>query len=207
MTDINTVDQITSEVDLFGPILQQTVLLNEFAREFARLASLQQGAPIEFMVKGADKLYLDLNESLLLLRVKITNADNSDIGADTASPVNLTLHSLFSQISVEFNGKPMSESNHLYLYRAYLETLINYSKETQHTRLLCEGWTNNTAEHMNVTDVTGANVGLRTCAGRFGTSNVVELIRQFHLDVFQQDRLIPPRVDVHLKLIPAAKTL
>ena len=54
MTDINTVDQITSEVDLFGPILQQTVLLNEFDREFAPLASLQEGAPIEFMVKGAD---------------------------------------------------------------------------------------------------------------------------------------------------------
>ena len=39
MTDINTVDQITSVVDLFGPILQQTVLLNEFDREFAPLAA------------------------------------------------------------------------------------------------------------------------------------------------------------------------
>ena len=42
MTDINTVDKITSEVDLLGSILQQTVLLNEFVREFAPLASLQQ---------------------------------------------------------------------------------------------------------------------------------------------------------------------
>ena len=61
-----------------------------------------------------------------------------------------------------------------------------------------------TAEHMNGTDVTGANVGLRTRAGRFSRSNVVELIKRPHLDVFQQDRLILPRVDVHLKLIPAA---
>ena len=96
MTDINTVDQITSEVDLFGLILQQTMLLIEFNREFAPLASLQHGAPIEFIIKGADNLYLDLNESLLLLRVKITNADNSCIGAVTAGPVNLTLNSLFS---------------------------------------------------------------------------------------------------------------
>ena len=204
MTDINTVDKITSEVDLFGPILQQTVLLKEFDREFAPLATLQQGAPIEFMVKGADQLYLDLNESLLLVHVKLTNAYNSDIAADTVDPVNLTLHSLFSQMNVEFNGKPVSEPNHLYPYRAYLETLINYSKETQNTRLLCEGWTKDTAEHMNVTDVTGANVGLRTRAGRFARSNVVELIGRPHLDVFQQDRLIPPRVDVHLRLIPAA---
>ena len=97
MTDINTVDQITSELDLFGPILQQTVLLNQFDREFAQLASLQQGAPIEFMVTNVDQLYLDLNESMLLVRVKITNADNSDIKADTAGPVNYTLYSLFAK--------------------------------------------------------------------------------------------------------------
>ena len=201
MNDINTVDQITSEVDLFNPILQQTVLLNKFDREFAPLASLRQGAPIKFMVKGADNLYLDLNESLLLLRVNITNADNSDIGADTSGPVNLTLHSLFSQMNVTFNGKPVSEPNHLYPYRAYFEALINYSEKTQNTRLLCEGWTKDTAEHINVTDVAGANVGLRTRAGRFARNTVLELIGRPHLDVFQQDRLILPNVDVHLKLI------
>ena len=57
---------------------------------------------------------------------------------------------------------------------------------------------------MDVTDVTGANVGLRTRAARFARSTVVELIGRPHLDVFHQDRLIPPGVDVHLKLIPAA---
>ena len=57
---------------------------------------------------------------------------------------------------------------------------------------------------MNVTDVTRANVGLRTRAARFSRSNVVELIGRHHLDVFQQDRLIPPRVDVHIKLMLAA---
>ena len=128
MTDINTVDQITSEVDLLAPILQQTILLNKFDREFAPLASLQEGAPIQFMVKGADQLYLDLNESSLHLRVQITNADNTNIGANTRGPVNLMLHSLFSQMSVEFNRMPVNEPNHLYDYRVYLSTLINNSE-------------------------------------------------------------------------------
>ena len=56
---------------------------------------------------------------------------------------------------------------------------------------------------MNVTDVTRANLGLCTRARHFGRSNVVELIGRPNLDVFQQDRLIPPRVNVHLKLILA----
>ena len=107
-------------------------------------------------------------------------------------------------MSVKLNGKPVRKPNHLYPYRAYQETLINYNKQTQNTRLLCEGWTNETAEHMNVTDVTGANVGLCTRAERFARSNVVQLIGRPHLDVFQQDCLIPPRVDVDIRLIPAA---
>ena len=184
MTDINTVDQITSEVDLFGLILQQTMLLIEFNREFAPLASLQHGAPIEFIIKGADNPYLDLNESLLLLRFKITNADNSCIGAVTAGPVNLTLNSLFSQMNVEFNGKPVSEPNHLYPYRAYHETLINYSEETKNIRPLCGEWTKVKAEHMYVTDVAGANVNLLTRAGLFARNTVVELIGRPNLDVF-----------------------
>ena len=61
-TGLETAEQITSEVDLFGPIMQQNFLLNEFNREFAPLASLAEGAPIEFLVKGADQLYLDLND-------------------------------------------------------------------------------------------------------------------------------------------------
>ena len=205
MTDIKTVDKITSEVDLFAPILLQTILLNEFDREFAPLASLQEDAPIEFMVTGADQLYLDLNESSLHLHVKITDADGTNIGANTAGPVNLMLHSLLSQMSVEFNGKPVNEQNHLYAYRAYFSTLINYSEESQKTRLLSEGWTKDIAGHIEVTDVAKDKQVLRSRAAHIATSRVVKLIGGPHLDVFQQDRLILPNVDVYLKLIPSAK--
>ena len=53
-TALETEEQITGEVDLFGPIIQHNCLLNEFNRRFAPLASLAEGAHIEFLVKGAD---------------------------------------------------------------------------------------------------------------------------------------------------------
>ena len=56
---------------------------------------------------------------------------------------------------------------------------------------------------MNVTDVARANLGLRTSAGRFARSTVVELIERPHLNEFQLDCLIHPNVDVHPILIPA----
>ena len=50
-TALDTEEQITSEVDLFGKIMQQNCLLNEFNRKFAPLASIGEGAPIELLVK------------------------------------------------------------------------------------------------------------------------------------------------------------
>ena len=202
----NTVDQITSEIDLWGPIMQQTALLNEWDREFLPLATIQDGGLIEFMAKGAEQLYMDLNESWLRFQVKLTLADGRAAAADVVGPINLIAHSLFAQVSAELNGKPVGEPNHLYPYRAYLETLINYSKETQKTRLLAEGWVKDSSGHMNEFDTAagGGNAGLVARTGTFANSAVVELIMRPHLDIFQQDRLIPPGVDLHLKLIPSA---
>ena len=102
-TALETEEQITGEVDLFGPIMQQNCLLNEFNRRFAPLASLAEDAPIEFLVKGADQLYLDLNDSRLHLRVKMTKADGTNMTAATSAIINLPLHSLFREVSVELN--------------------------------------------------------------------------------------------------------
>ena len=44
-TALETEEQITSEVDLIGKIMQQNCLLNEFNRKFAPLASIAEGAP------------------------------------------------------------------------------------------------------------------------------------------------------------------
>ena len=127
-------EEITSEVDLFGSILQQNIIENVFNRKYAPLATIQHGAPIECMVKGSNDLYLDLNNSRLHVLAKITNADGSNIGANTAGPINLPLHSMFREISVKLNGRNVSDTSRLYQYRPYLETLLNFSKETQDTR-------------------------------------------------------------------------
>ena len=57
---------------------------------------------------------------------------------------------------------------------------------------------------MPVTDVAGANAGLKTRAVTFVTSTLVELVGRPHVDVFHHYRLIPPAIDLHIKLISAA---
>ena len=57
---------------------------------------------------------------------------------------------------------------------------------------------------MGVTEVAGANAGLNTRAVTFATSTVVELVGRPHMDVFNQYRLIPSGINLHIKLMPAA---
>ena len=97
-------EQISSEVDLFGSIMKQNVIENEFNREYALLATIQPGIAIEFKVKSANNLYLNLNSSRLHVIAKITKADGTNIDANTAATINLTLHSMFRQNWLEFNG-------------------------------------------------------------------------------------------------------
>ena len=169
-TALETEEQITGEVDLFGPIMTQKCLLNEFNRRFAPLALIAEGAPIEFLVKGADQLYLDLNDSRLHLRVKMTKADGNNMTAATGAIINLQLHSLFREVSVELNGRSVNDPNQMYPYRAYHKTLLNYSKETQ---LLCEGWVRDTANQLAVTAAGGDNRKLATRATMFAESKTL----------------------------------
>ena len=88
---------------------------------------------------------------------KITKADWTHIDANTAAPINLTLHSMFRKIGMELNGRNVGDTSQLYPYRSFMESLLNYSKETREIRLLCEGWTKDTTGHVNVTAVGGNN--------------------------------------------------
>ena len=98
-------EPITSEVDLFKSIMQQNVIENEFNREYAPLATIQPGMAIEFTVKSTNDLYLDLKNSRLHEIGKITKAVKTNIDANTAAPINLTLHSMFRKIGLELTGK------------------------------------------------------------------------------------------------------
>ena len=136
---------------------------------------------------------------------KIIKADKSNNDANTAALINVTLHSMFREIGLELNGRNVGDTSHLYSYRSLLETLLNFSKETETTRYWCEGSTKKTTGHMDVTAVGGNNAGLNASAATFAKSTVVELIGRPHIDVFHLERLIFPNIDIHMKLMPSSK--
>ena len=87
---------VLSEFDYFEPNVMQLSLMRAYVRVFGTGQTLVQGGPIEFFVRGADELSLDLNNSKLKINLKITVENGNDItGGDSVGPLNDILNALF----------------------------------------------------------------------------------------------------------------
>jgi hypothetical protein len=149
-------EAMKSEFEIFSASPLQNSVVRSFKREFTPLSALQHGAPIEFAVTGTDLLYLDLSKSYLYVRAKITDAGGANIAANVqVAPINLTLHSLFSNVDVEIGGKMISDPNGHYAYRSYLETLLTHDPDVQDSQLQSEIWHKDTAGSFGVFATTG----------------------------------------------------
>ncbi|XP_020296499.1 uncharacterized protein F54H12.2-like [Pseudomyrmex gracilis] len=132
-----------SELNLFTLPPTQTSIKSSQWIYYKPLSTLADDAPIEFVVPGHGEDYINLAHTLLSLRVILNTpeappaASNSggDAVAASVGPVNNFLHSMFNQIDVYFNQKLVSPPNNAYAYRAYLETLLNYSSESKTSHL------------------------------------------------------------------------
>jgi len=205
--DAGTVESVPTEYDYFQSTVLQAAVINEYDQDITA-DPIQHGAPIEFLILPTGFSYLDLNSSKLEVQCKITKADGTNVAADANVGVtNLTLHSLFRNIEMEIgkNRKTITDTTPLYPYRAFFETLLSYSKHVKKTRLLTEGWIEDTVKTFDdfQIDDAGHNAGFKARAANFSTSKTVTLIGRPHLDLFHQDKDIPSGVDVVIRLIPA----
>ena len=73
------VKNIFDKVDLFAPMLQQSIITDDFYQEYLTVNSIQTNAPIKFSNKSANNFYIDLNESRFIVRAKIPKANETDM--------------------------------------------------------------------------------------------------------------------------------
>ena len=189
-----------SELDLFTIPPTQTGIEHGQWVEYRPLSTLSDGAPIEFGISGSGEDYMDLANTHLHIEGKIVQVDGANIAAAAAvGPVNLLLHSLFSQVDVSLNEKLITPSTNTYPYRAYLETLLSYGPAAKDTQLSSSLWYEDTAGHMD--DVADNNVGLNTRKAFTALSTTVELMGRLHCDFFFQDRYLLNGVDLKIRLV------
>ena len=84
---------------------------------------------------------------------------------------------------------------------AYIEALVNTPKNLFDTRMKCQGWEKDTAGNFDILDTTGANAGLKARELWMAENAVFEMMGRPHMDLFHQEKLIPPHCDLKFRFI------
>ncbi|PIK55304.1 hypothetical protein BSL78_07776 [Apostichopus japonicus] len=195
-----------SELDLFLVPPTQTSIEKGQWVEYHPIANLTDNGPIEFYVSGSSEEYIDLAQTQLYVKAKITLSDGNDLPEEAkVGPVNLFLQSLFSQIDVSLNERLITPSTPTYPYRALLETLLSYGSEAKESQLTSSLFYKDTAGYMNEADPkaesSSANLGLKKRTTFTTQSKTVDMIGPIHSDIFFQEKYLLNGVNMKLKLI------
>jgi len=201
-------EALLGEVMLFDPVSQTNVIINDFTRSFAPIASIQKGAPIEFFVSRSGQLYIDPEQIYLHLTTKLTKADGAVIvgaanGRSLVGPCNNFMHTCWKEVTLMLNNKMITDPSNMYPYRAYLETILNNPKDVQETRLITEGFVKDKHTTIATNTPATADSGLAARSDLMKDGSINEFYGRLHLDILQQGKLLPPGLDISLKLIPS----
>jgi hypothetical protein len=192
-----------SELELFTVPPTNISMESGSMIEYLPISSVGDSGPIEFHVSTNDD-YVDLGRTFLYVKVRIKNVDGTDLAADAkVGPVNNWMHSLFSQVDLQINGKLISPSVNTYPYKAYLETLLSYGSDAKAGQLGSDMWfmDNGNVEAFDPYNTDPINTGFKARSNLVSESTAVEMMGRLHCDLFQQDRYLLNGVDLSIKLI------
>ena len=191
---------VHSGLDLFeSPVLQTAITHGEYV-EYRPLAALEATTPVEFAISGGSE-FLDLSNSFLRLRAKILAPDGSRVpGGRNVVPMNLTLHTLFSDVAVYLNTVQVSTPSGCYAYQAYLQTLLSYSPATKESQLESAMWYADSGGHLEEVSEEN-NSGMLKRKDRARESATLDMMGRLHSDLFHQGKYLLNHLDMRIKLI------
>ncbi|XP_063951992.1 uncharacterized protein F54H12.2-like [Lytechinus pictus] len=194
-----------SELDIFSvPYTQMSIVKGPWI-EYHPVSNITDSGPIEFNLSGTSEEYMDLSQTMVHVLVKVVNPDNTDLAEDApVGPINLLLPSLFSQIDVKLNETLVSQPSNTNAYRAFIDVLTHYGNDSMSSQLTQQLFYKDKAGKLDVVNPLlpqpEVNDGLKKRHGFTSESKTVSLLGPLYGDIFFQERLMLPGVDVKIKL-------
>ena len=183
------------ELALFNPPeIQSAVTKGGWVDIYPTNSKLTTG-PIEFFIVANDD-YLDLNDTLLYITVRILTDRGNKVAAatDPVAFINMPLYSLFSDVDVFLNETKCDSGDGLYGYNALFTNMFAYSSTTLQNQLLSTGYAKDEAGKFDDKENSGF---LRRKATNSGTTYFGRLM----CNVFQQSRYMLNGVNVRIRLV------
>ena len=203
-------DVASHSTDLFRPI-EQEVSMRETSSITLRPVSLAQAGPFQFNIPSKGNQYIQLAATRLHVRGQVFNKYN---GApvrieDGVALCNLPANSLFQTIEIDIGGVAISQlQNANCNYKCLVDTLLSYDDQSKQGHLACSGWEPDFPEYFDDLRFdpdekknNTFNTGLQ--ARRIRMDHPWEYCVPLHSDLFRCDRLMPPGVDLTVRLIRA----
>jgi hypothetical protein len=196
-----------SELDLFSVPAMQTSIESGTYVEYHPISSLTGAAPIEFDVSASGDDYLDLANSFLCVRTKITRVNNDDLdAADTVGPVNNFLQLIFpsERVAERHSNYKFDEYQ---AYNTYIKTLLSYGLEAKLSQLTSALFYKEEAGKMDISNPLAANAidrnsGLAKRQTFGAESREIDMIGRIHTDIIFQERYMLNEVNAKkIKLI------
>ena len=138
-------DEVSSSAfDIFSPIEIENSILRANKLITRPIASTNSRGPFKFVLPSDPEKWTDCESFRLCGKVKIQDIVSGNLtdfvdDKNEISTVNNFFQSLFSSVSCTLNGVEVTDpSGNWYPYKAYLETLLSYSKSTKEGRFLSQ---------------------------------------------------------------------
>ena len=207
----------TEDLALFSVSPLNTAEVNKTWIEYRpTCTSLNEFSSIEFCIPRNSLQYVDLANTELHTEIQITKANGDPLDnagpdyAESALPIDMIHHTMWSNVIVELNNNVVSFSNTNYMYKAAIETLLSYSHDTKVNQLSVIGYTGDEgyfdAYHPTKApagqDASKLNIGLYRRAGWFQNNSTAQFAGPLLADICNQNRLILNGVDINIKLWP-----
>ena len=175
-----------SELEVFGQQFAQIVIDAASFVDVNPQTSLSENAStIEFVINGSEAEYLDLNDTLLYLRVKVTTGDGKTLPAgSTATPSNFFMNALFSDVTLQLNDTVVEGGNQLYAFKSTFESIFAFTNAAKKIQLRPMGYCEDENERKNW----------------IKESKPLELMGALRLDFLNQPKYLIPGVNVRIKL-------
>ena len=156
------------------------------------------GGPIEFEIPGNAEHYVDVNNTLMYIRLKVTKGDGKPIAdADKVALTNLPIGSLFSDVALTLHNTQVDGGQTAYPYIAYFNTLLNIHPAAKRTHSRAQGWY---VDEAGKFDNDGGK-GFQSRQKIIQNSGELELIGPLYLDFFRHDRYLIANVPMNLKFL------
>ena len=147
-----------SALELFQIPPTDTSILSARWQPYYPESRIQRGSPIEFNIETTPD-YIDLSKCYMKFKLKITKANGADITDKKVIPVNNFLHTMIKQMSIKLNNTLVTQQNDTYAYKAYMESLLSYPKDSAESYLTCVLWYKDVAGSFDIVETSAGTAG------------------------------------------------